>query len=248
MSNRILTLMFHRVNDVSLGFEPARFAKYLDYLVNHFPIVLPGDKLTEKTSICLTFDDAYYDFYHDVFPLLQKHHVKAILAVPVGYVVDDTKVSPQERLSVPYVKGMEDPSFSAKTPFCTFKELKEMAHSGLVTIASHGFMHQNLALSTADFNNEIVRSKQLLQAKIGTAIPHFVYPYGRMSHTAHQLVCQTYDFGIRIGSALNVGWDYSKRFIYRINADPLWLNHQPISRALLAKLTCKYWINRIRNK
>lgn len=240
--------MFHRVNDVSIGFEPAKFERYLDYLVNQFPIVLPGEDLKSRTAVCLTFDDAYYDFYHHVFPLLQKYNIKALLAVPVGYIKDDTDVSPEIRLSVPYVKGMEDPSYASKTPFCTFKELREMAHSGLVDIASHGYLHQNLAKDDADFSQEIVLSKKILQDKLDAPVTNFVYPYGRMSKHAHDLVCQHYTFGIRIGSALNMGWDFSKRFVYRINADPLWTKYKPISAMLLNKLTLKYWGNRIRSK
>ncbi len=247
-NTRILTLMFHRVNDASIGFDPAKFERYLNYLVKHFPIVLPGEALPDKTAVCLTFDDAYYDFYHNVFPLLKKHQVKALLAVPVGYIVDDTDVDAKTRLSVPYIKGMEDPSFASKTPFCTFKELKEMAQSGLVDIASHGYMHQNLARKDADFSQEIIESKKVLQEKLGVRVNNFVYPYGRMSKQVHRLVCQHYAFGLRIGGALNRGWDFSKQFVYRINADPLWTQQKPINTMLLNKLTLKYWVNRIRSK
>ncbi len=123
-----------------------------------------------------------------------------------------------------------------------------MAHSGLVNIASHGYLHQNLANNDADFLQEIVLSQKILQEKIGVPVTNFVYPYGRMSKHAHNMVRQYYAFGIRIGSALNVGWDFSKRFVYRINADPLWTQQKPISTMLLNKLTLKYWGNRLRSK
>ncbi|MBS0287604.1 MAG: polysaccharide deacetylase family protein [Proteobacteria bacterium] len=245
---RIITLMFHRVNDASLGYQPAQFAKYLDYLVKHFPIVVPGDPLTEDVAVCLTFDDAYYDFYHDVYPLLIKHNIKAVLAVSVGYIVDDTNVTPQERLSVPYVQGMEDPKFACKTPFCTWKELREMSQSGHVIIASHGLMHQNLADKNSDLTQEIILSQKILQERLGIPINNFVYPYGRMSEQSHKMVCQNYDYGIRIGSALNLGWDTKNRFVYRINADPLWTKQKAISTLLIHKLTLKYWGNRLRLK
>jgi peptidoglycan/xylan/chitin deacetylase (PgdA/CDA1 family) len=129
--------MFHRVNDVTLGYCPDVFAKYLHYLVRNFPIVVPGEKLPNAgIAICLTFDDAYYDFYHNVFPLLKKHQIKAVLAVPVKYIVDETSVANQTRLEVPYVQGMENPKYAQKIPFCTWNELREMSQSGLVEIAS----------------------------------------------------------------------------------------------------------------
>ncbi len=249
MNTRVITLMFHRVNDASLGYDPELFAQYLDYLVKHFPIVVPGETLPDaKVAICLTFDDAYYDFYHNVFPLLVKHQVKALLAVPVKYIVDKTNVDAKIRLQVPYVQGMENPFYKDKIPFCTWEELNEMSQSGLVVMASHGFSHQNLADKKSDLSQEIVNSQKILQDRLQTPIKNFVYPYGCMTSQAHQMVCQTYDYGIRIGSALNLGWDQSRQFVYRINADPLWINSKPISNGLIHKLTLKYWANRLRLK
>ncbi len=241
--------MFHRINDATQGFLPQHFAPYLTYLVNNFPIVVPGDPLPDcPVAICLTFDDAYYDFYHDVFPLLRHHNIKAVLAVPVQYIVDKTQVSAKERLSVPYVQGMENPLLAEKVPFCTWEELHEMSQSGHVVIASHSFSHANLADKKADLSKEIIYSQLVLQKKLKTAINSFVYPYGKMNYRAHKMVCQFYQFGIRIGSALNVGWDDQRQYIYRINADPLWTDLKPINSQLINKLTLKYWANRLRLK
>ncbi|MBS0288797.1 MAG: polysaccharide deacetylase family protein [Proteobacteria bacterium] len=244
---RIITLMFHRVNDASLGFQAPQFARYLSYLVNHFPIVVPGSPIHDPLAICLTFDDAYYDFYHDVFPLLQQHKIKALLAVPVKYIVEKTTVPANKRLSVPYVEGMENPIHADKTPFCTWEELREMSQSNHVVMASHSYSHANLAHKNANFSQEIIFSQKILQEKLKVPIDSFVYPYGRMSKTACNMVNQFYRYGIRIGSALNLGWD-STQHIYRINADPLWTNMQPITKRLIHKLTLKYWANRLRLK
>lgn len=246
---RVITLMFHRVNDVTLGYRPEVFEQYLQYLVQNFPIVVPGEPLPQSgIAICLTFDDAYYDFYHNVFPLLKKHQVKALLAVPVKYIVDETKIPDETRLQVPYVQGMEDPNYAPKIPFCTWNELREMSQSGLVEIASHSLSHANLSKNSTDLSEEIIVSQKILQDKLNIPIKNFVYPYGCFSKKAHQIVRKHYDFGIRIGSALNVGWDQSRHFVYRINADPLWTTQKPINSSLINKLTLKYWINRVRLK
>ena len=40
--------------------------------------VLPGEKLSVGAlDVCLSFDDAYFDFYAIVFPLLKKHGLSA---------------------------------------------------------------------------------------------------------------------------------------------------------------------------
>jgi len=244
---RVLTLMFHRINDPSQGYCPKQFAKYLDYLVQNFPIVVPGETLPDTPiAICLTFDDAYYDFYHDVYPLLRKHQIKAILAVPVQFIIENTNITAENRLSVPYPYGMND-SYQKRVPFCTWDELKEMSQDQVV-IASHGYSHANLADPKTDLHQEIVFSQQVLQQKLQIPIKNFIYPYGRMSKIAHAKVCRTYEFGIRIGGALNLGWDRKRQFVYRINADPLWTNLQPINQRLIKKLTLKFWMNRLRLK
>lgn len=247
MKPQVLTLMFHRVAAPSLGCHPEPFARYLAYLVQHFPIVLPGEILTAPLSICLTFDDAYYDFYYYVYPLLKKHQVKALLAIPAQYIVEDCALDPQHRLSLPRYEFMEA-SYQNHVPLCTWQELREMQQSGLVLMANHSYSHANLAHKTADLKQEILYSKEILTQQLATKIEHFVYPYGKMNQAVHQLVCQHYQFGIRIGGAINQGWDYQHQFIYRLTADPLWIHNQPITPMLLKKLTFKYWLNRIRGK
>jgi peptidoglycan/xylan/chitin deacetylase (PgdA/CDA1 family) len=213
---KIINLMFHQVTD------PEKFTAFLEYLVKHFPIVIPGEPLPHaKVVVSLSFDDAYSDFYHIVYPLLLKHQIKAILAVPVSYIDKDS--------------------------YCTWQQLDEMAQSGLVAIASHSHTHANLNQST-HLHQEIVLSKQILEQKLNHKVNYFVYPYGRFTRKIHKMVCQHYDYGIRIGSALNQGWDLKNRHVYRINADPLWLNGKIIDEKLIQKLTFKYWVNRVRFK
>ena len=249
MTANVLSLMFHRVNDSSSQCDPSRFSAFLNYLVNTFPIVRLGDPLPSKgTAVMLTFDDAYYDFYHHVFPLLKSHQVPALLAVPVKYIVDSTNLSSSRRLSVPYPQGMENDDYQTKAPFCTWPELQEMASSSYVTIASHSHSHVNMTSPNVDFNQEIVLSKQILESKLQTKITSFVYPFGKMNKKAHDAVLNHYQYGVRIGSALNRGWDQKQGHLYRVDADHLWKHHRLIDPRLIRKLTLKYWLNRIRGK
>jgi peptidoglycan/xylan/chitin deacetylase (PgdA/CDA1 family) len=246
---KIITLMFHRVHDESQNYNYQQFAQYLSYLKQHYPIVVPGDKLPPKgVAICLTFDDAYYDFYHYVFPLLRQHQTKAILAVSPHYIVEGTNLNAHERLAVPYPQGMQDNLHQLKVPFCTWKELKEMAETPHVLFASHGYQHENLADKNANFIQEISASKGILERKLGTNVHYFIYPYGKMSRFAHRMVSKTYDYGFRIGSSLNHGWDQKRKMIYRIDADPLWTQMRPIDNRLIRQLSLKYWLNRLRRK
>jgi len=247
MNTPILTLMFHRVNDLNL-FCPQLFATYLSYLVKNFPIVIPDQPLPDAPlAICLTFDDAYFDFYHHVYPLLLTHQIKALLGVSPGYIIDQTPKAPLIRLKVPYPLGM-DKDQAENVPLCTWAELREMAKSQHVIVAAHGFMHANLAAKSTDLYQEIVHAKALLQSQLGQPIRYFIYPFGKMTRQVQRKVGHHYDYGIRIGNALNLGWPKKGQLIYRINADPLWQQQRPIDQKLIKKLTHHYWLNKLRLK
>lgn len=249
MSACVLSLMFHRVNDPSNDCDPARFRDFIAYLVDHFPIVRPEDPLPKTgLSIMLTFDDAYFDFYHDVFPLLKKYSIPALLAVPVKYIIETTSVDPKTRLAVPYPQGMANNEYKTQVPFCTWEELREMVDTPYVIVASHSFSHANLADTKTDFSKEIFISKEILESKLRKKIDYFVYPYGKMSRQAHQYVTEYYRYGFRIGSAINRGWNTQTGYLYRVDADFLWKHNRPIDKYLIQKLTFKYWLNRLRRK
>lgn len=87
-----------------------------------------GKPLPEK-AVLLSFDDAYLSFYTRVYPLLREFKFPALLGV-VGKWIDH----PQGK-AVLY--GEKDSVSEASFP--SWKQLREMADSGLVEIASHTY-------------------------------------------------------------------------------------------------------------
>lgn len=209
--------MYHRIGKGKHANSLETFEKHLQILKD-FPVVLPGEPLRcFSNSICLTFDDAFFDFYHYVFPLLKKYELKALVGVPVRYILDDTSLSPEERLAIPYTLAMQDEFFTTKAPFCTWKEIREMADSGYVEIASHSFRHGNLTFPFMDLHKEVVESKTIIEKKINRAISSFIYPFGRYNKQVHDYVMKSYDYAFRIGSAINFTWTGGP--LCRISAD-----------------------------
>lgn len=248
MQDDLIILMFHRVHDISQEFTIEKFEDYLRTLVEHFTIVLPGEKPdTKQPKLCLTFDDAYCDFYFYAYPLLKKYNVKTVLAVATDFILDSTELSPENRLSIPYPKGMQDNLWHTHAPFCTWPELKEMADSGLVMMASHSASHPHMTAPDTDLQREIVLSKQQLEAKLSRAINCFIYPYGNYNRRVHKMVRQHYAWDFRIGSALNKHWQ-QKGALYRVDAEKLWPQNKPFDTRLLRKLRWKYWVNQLRGK
>lgn len=212
--------MYHRVGVGKHSNSEEMLHSHLTFLKENYPIVLPGDPLSKKKlSLCITFDDATFDFYHFVYPILKKLSMRALVGVPARYILDRTTLSPEERLSVPYTLAMQDGFFDQKAPFCTWEELDEMVSSGLVEVASHSYMHCNLTFNFVDLHREVVLSKEIIENRLSQPVSSFIYPFGRMNLALHEYVSKHYPYTFRIGSALNFGWGVGKKPITRVPGD-----------------------------
>jgi peptidoglycan/xylan/chitin deacetylase (PgdA/CDA1 family) len=226
----LLTLLYHRILLHKNGNTFSLMEKHLSFLASHYSIVVPGDPLSSQTplsprssQICLTFDDATFDFYHYIFPLLKKLQIKAVLSVPVGEILKAPLSSPSlTPLSLPNSMLPENrlTSFD-QNRFCSWKELKEMAESNLVHIASHSYSHKSLLSKDIDLHLEIIKSKEILEEKLNIPITTFVYPLGKFSSSIHNLVKKHYPYVMRIGSSINFSWQNANGMIYRIVCDAM---------------------------
>lgn len=140
----------------------------MDQLVTH---LRTGASLPPK-PILLTFDDNYIGQYKYAFPLLKKYNFPALWSVHTRFV------------------GVVD----AK-PKANWEQLKEMAASGLITIAAHTVNHHNLAtLANAGeyskIEQEIRESKTALEQQLGFPIRYFTYPEGGYTERVKTLVQQ----------------------------------------------------------
>jgi peptidoglycan/xylan/chitin deacetylase (PgdA/CDA1 family) len=218
----LASLMYHRIGSGKHANSFAMIRTHLEYLKANYPIVLPGDPLPKnQLCVCLTFDDATFDFYHFLFPLLKEMKIRVLLGVPVRYIQEETTLAAEERLSVPYPLMMQDGFFEKKFPFCTWRELREMIQSGYVEAASHSFSHSNLTFTFVNLEREVIQSKKILEERLSQAISSFIYPFGRCNEVLHEFVSLHYPYAFRIGSAFNRNWKNRHRPLSRIPADQL---------------------------
>lgn len=209
--------MYHHVNSDRCSNELKVFEEHLKYISQNYTSLFPGEEVTSK-SICLTFDDAYADFYYFIYPLLQKYNLKALLAVPTKYILDDTNYTQDTRLGFEHndlFKNYE------KATFCTFKELREMIDSGLVQIGSHSHSHVNLLEKGVDLEEELVISKNILEEKLGIKIESFVFPFGKYNEEIAKEAHKHYQYLFRIGNAIHNDFSGIKGVIYRVDGDNL---------------------------
>lgn len=218
----LTVVMYHHINsdDLPLSNSDQMMEAHLKLISERFTTLFPGDT-SVSGGICLTFDDAYYDFYHYVFPLLKQYNLKALLAVPSAFILSDTALPAEQRLSLKHHEIYEGDNYKTYAPFCTYTELREMVKSGHVAIASHSMNHINLSEEGCDLEREILGSKVALEENLGFRVDSFVLPYGKYNDEAVRLAREHYSYVFRIGNALNPSWDGIGGLIYRIKGDAL---------------------------
>lgn len=131
------------------GYQTLSIEEFISY-VKH------GKKFPEK-SVLITFDDGYSGVYHYAFPELKKRNMKAAVCI------------------ITDVIGV----FTTVYTHVTERQLKNMANSGLISIASHTVSHPDFYLiDEKTRKKELENSKEILEKLTGKKIRAFVYPYG----------------------------------------------------------------------
>ena len=211
-------MMYHHVQSDRCSNDLEIFEQHLRYISKRFVSVFPTFSKLEKNSICLVFDDGYYDFYKLIFPLLKKYKLKALLGVTPKYILDDTDKKDESRLYYEHndlFKNYKDATF------CTYKELNEMQESGLVQVVSHSYSHKNLLEDDVDLKQELAESKKIIEEKLNIKVESFVYPFGKYNQHILDEVKKYYKYSFRIGNGINKDFNGVRNVIYRIDADNL---------------------------
>lgn len=118
-------------------------------------------------AVVLTFDDNYQGFYDHAYPILRQYGFPAAMFVHTNYVGDK--------------KGAH--------PKMDWDTLRKLDKEGLVTIGSHTCSHPEdmRLLPPEKQQQELTRSKEILEREIGHKIPYFAYPIGRYDRTTLDL-------------------------------------------------------------
>lgn len=235
--------MYHHVNSDRCSNDLEMFENHLLYIKDHFHTVLPNEEILGD-SICLTFDDAYSDFYFLIYPLLKKYNLKALLAIPTKYILDSCNLSAETRM------GFEHKDFFQnyeKGTFCTYSEIQEMLHSGLVGIASHSHSHVNLEKNGVNVEEELKLSKTILEEKLKITIDSFVFPYGKYNKEILSLTKKHYSYIFRIGNAIHNDFEGINGVIYRIDGDGITRADEIFGWKKMAAYRLKAFIKKVTN-
>jgi peptidoglycan/xylan/chitin deacetylase (PgdA/CDA1 family) len=236
--------MYHLASSGPIGNSAKVLEEHFAFVAGEFSCVLPGEALdSRRSSICLTFDDAFFDFYAVVYPLLRKYGLRALVAVPVFYVREVSTLPSWMRLRA---CNARDDACANAGGHLTWCELAEMVATGTVLPAAHGFTHRPLDDPRLDLQQEVVLPQLMLTTRLGRSVESFVLPYGRLTRTALNEIRKHYKYVFRIGNADNRDWNSG--ILYRFSADELSSATEPFSpRRQLGRRLRRTW-NRVRGR
>ncbi len=226
----LITVGYHEVRDTLANYyDPDQYAVSTEHLAGHFQWLRDqnyavvsideilaarrGEIVLPERSVLLTFDDGFRSVYTHVFPLLKLFGYHAVVSPVTGWIESDVRI--------PY----NTQSLTAED-FLTWKQMKEMADSGLVEIASHSHdLHRGIignpqgneqpaatthALIDGVYEDtgayesrvraDLTTSARLIEEKIGQAPRVMTWPYGAWNAVSRQLAA---DLGMTISLTLD---------------------------------------------
>lgn len=171
----------------------SEFERQLDSLIQRFELCTLRGLLAAphgpRPRAVLTFDDAYANFIEVVLPILQRRRIPAVLYVPIGFVQGTSKA----------------PLTGAPLAPCTFADLRAAADAG-VEVGSHGVNHVNLRrASDAVLDDELRRSRHVLEQELGRPVPSFCYPQAKVDARVERAAAKHYDSAVAAGGKRHLG-------------------------------------------
>jgi peptidoglycan/xylan/chitin deacetylase (PgdA/CDA1 family) len=175
----VVVLLYHRVGGGGgeIDLPAPLFERQLATLVEDDRVLTLDQAVAGDPAggVVVTVDDGYRDFVEIVLPLLIRYRVPAVLYLATGLVAGQG--------------GRRD-----HPEALTWSQLAEAVSTGLVTVGSHTHGHVDLSRASEQVcREELLRSKGLIEDRLGVACRHFAYPWAVASPAADRLVRELFD-------------------------------------------------------
>jgi peptidoglycan/xylan/chitin deacetylase (PgdA/CDA1 family) len=168
---RIRAITYHRFGDVPgdpFTVRPSAFDAQMRWLAERGLLVsladleefVAGRRTLHEDSVLVTVDDGGHSLHAVALPVLRHYGVPAVAFVTAGLV------------------GAPAEAGDSPEPYLGWDELEALQAAG-VAIGSHAFTHRSLGrMTAAEAREEALRSRELLERRLGTAVRAFAYPFG----------------------------------------------------------------------
>ena len=199
-------LLYHRVgaSDREIDIPVETFTHQLRMLVDEGSVITLADAAGGRSGgVVLTFDDGFADFHRTVVPLLVRFGLPATLYLATGLVQGESHAPPNGEA-------------------LTWSQLQEAVATGLVNVGSHTHSHADLSHAPADvIEDEMRRSKDLIEQRLGVACPDFAYPWAVGSDEADRVAKTIFE------TAALDAWRTNRKG----SVDPYHLGRAPVLRS-----------------
>ncbi len=162
--------------------------------------VLSGRADAPRRVAALTFDDGYRNFHTHAFPLLHELGVGATSFIVTGE-----------------VGGVSRWDRGSESPLMAWEEIREVSGQG-IEIGSHTRSHRRLtAIPPAEAREEVFRSREDLEERLGGPITSFAYPHGDFDAGVEDLAREA---GYGAACTIDRGNLHRPRGIFRLKRVP----------------------------
>jgi peptidoglycan/xylan/chitin deacetylase (PgdA/CDA1 family) len=164
-------LCYHAVDndDIDLAISPRRFEKHMEWLAR---VATPIDlstlaqlllgEVSVPRPVVVTFDDGYASVFDAAFPVLRR------LGIPFGVFVTTGFVGGEQTLR------------GRSKPLVSWRQLRYMLDSGLLTVGCHTHSHEtDMPLSPDVLGKDVEESLATLHDHLGVEAHTFAFPKGR---------------------------------------------------------------------
>jgi peptidoglycan/xylan/chitin deacetylase (PgdA/CDA1 family) len=179
-TRRVVVLGYHSIHPRKsfASATPVTFGHHLDWLAATCDVIpleqIPEAALTScraRPAGAITFDDGYLDNYEFAFPLLQSRHLPATFFVTAGLLEKDPAVLARART-------LRRTTYDGVRPL-EWTHVTAM-HTAGMQIGAHTYSYPNLAaLDRQKARDELLRSKQIIEERLGERIRSMAYPFGK---------------------------------------------------------------------
>jgi peptidoglycan/xylan/chitin deacetylase (PgdA/CDA1 family) len=175
----VVILLYHRVGGRGGEIElpAALLERQLATLAEHERVLGLDQVVAGDTGggVVVTVDDGYRDFHDSVLPLLVRYRIPAVLYLATSLVAGEGAAG-------------DDPDA------LTWSQLAEAVATGLVTVGAHTHGHTDLSRAPERVcQEEMARSKELVEDRLGVACRHFAYPWAVGSPAADRVARRLFD-------------------------------------------------------
>jgi peptidoglycan/xylan/chitin deacetylase (PgdA/CDA1 family) len=200
----VLVLAYHAVSDSWPAVTTVTVSQFHEQLESLLARGYKGTTFTQALTspppgrvMAITCDDAHRSVYEVAYPLLREHGVPATIFAPTDYVGTGQPTGWQ---------GFEAAAAGphAHELVCmSWDQLAEVTEDSGWEIGSHTCSHPHLpTLSDERLRDELERSRQTIEERLGGPCPSIAYPYG--DHDT-RVVAAADAAGYRFGATLPVG-------------------------------------------